>query len=788
MPEPHAHTVGDYIERAREVLIDRFVETAGTLESARGLHRYELIDTFPEYLSTLVAISRLGRRAEPEATRSRLEKTHMSLRLRQGYTQEEVTTEYVIMGRLISELWEGVPSDEKPPGQDVQLLFDELGAAMDHVVAVFTGYTAEDRQREKRLLRRLDGLAPTTLHRGGGLGERLGPLVDVIQDALGADGAELYLVDENRRHLAFAAATGLCSPPPQLGFVPLESDAFVATTARSELPLIRVREAPSSRGFRTRMGLRLWPRGALLGVIFLAFRDAKPIEPQSQRLFETLVEYLSGILDRGLLFEQVRVAEERLRMALKAASLGTWDLDSNTGHLGWDERCKELFGLPPTAEVTYDAFLAAVHPDDRERVDGLVQQALDPRGGGEFDTTFRTIGLQDGLERWIRSIGRALFDGESAVRFIGAVQDISALKAAEKALQRSEREFRTVTEAMPQLVWTARPDGQVDYANPRLADYLGERTEAFLSSAWSQVVHPEDLEAFEKVWARCVATGEPLQIERRLRGGDGVYRWFLTRAVSIRDEQDRVRKWLGTSTDIDDLKRTEADVRQRAEFEQQLIGIVSHDLRNPLNAIRLSGQTLQRSEELSDRQARSVARILTAAERATRLIRDLLDFTRARLGRGIPVKPAPLDLHAAVSGAVDEVRHAHPGRNIEVERSGDGTGCWDGDRVAQIVSNLVNNAIAYSPRESTVRVETRGGDGEVLIQIHNEGKPIPPEMIPQLFAPLRRGTSEASSERSIGLGLFIVRSIVAAHHGTVDVLSTTDEGTRFTVRLPRKPL
>jgi signal transduction histidine kinase len=135
---------------------------------------------------------------------------------------------------------------------------------------------------------------------------------------------------------------------------------------------------------------------------------------------------------------------------------------------------------------------------------------------------------------------------------------------------------------------------------------------------------------------------------------------------------------------------------------------------------------------------------------------------------------------------VEEVRLAHPDREVRVVSSGDGTGEWDGDRLAQVITNLVNNALAYSPPGTPVRVETRGVDGSVLLGVHNAGRPIPPELLPHLFEPMTRGRSGDSGSRSIGLGLFIVANIVHAHGGTIEVRSEEGEGTTFTVKLPRR--
>jgi signal transduction histidine kinase len=233
-------------------------------------------------------------------------------------------------------------------------------------------------------------------------------------------------------------------------------------------------------------------------------------------------------------------------------------------------------------------------------------------------------------------------------------------------------------------------------------------------------------------------------------------------------------------------QRDQEELRRRTEFEQQLIGIVSHDLRNPLGAITMAAGLLQASPGLGERQLKAVQRIASSCDRATRLIRDFLDFTQARLGSGIPLNRRPMDVHDVTRHVVDEVLQAHPQRQVHVETQGDGHGEWDPDRIAQVLTNLVGNALAYSPPGTPVRVRTTATPTSAALEIHNEGTPIPPEMLPHLFEPLTRGEPTAGQHsRSIGLGLYIVREIVRGHGGAVEVSSAPETGTTFTVRLPR---
>jgi PAS domain S-box-containing protein len=346
-------------------------------------------------------------------------------------------------------------------------------------------------------------------------------------------------------------------------------------------------------------------------------------------------------------------------------------------------------------------------------------------------------------------------------------------------------EYRTLAESMPILVWTAAPDGALDYGNQVLADYIGAPSTEVYGTGWHKFIFPDDVERLASAWATSIATGAPLEVEYRLRRHDGVYQWFLIRALPMRDSSGAVVKWFGTCTDVDALKTAQQEATQRATFAQQLIGIVSHDLRNPVTAILLGVQSLLRLDQQDERTTRGLARVHSAAERVSRMIRDLLDFTQARLRGGIPIQRQPIDLLTIVRQSVDEVKTASPRRCINVRSSGDTTGSWDPDRIAQVITNLVTNAQQYGPPDGCVDVEVIADESHVRLCVHNEGEPIPPEQLARIFEPLERGTKSDPGIRNIGLGLFIVDHIVKAHGGRVEVRSEAGEGTTFTVTLPR---
>lgn len=253
------------------------------------------------------------------------------------------------------------------------------------------------------------------------------------------------------------------------------------------------------------------------------------------------------------------------------------------------------------------------------------------------------------------------------------------------------------------------------------------------------------------------------------------------RAEELLEAEQQARQALAIAQEAQN-----AAAEDRAVLAEQMIGIVSHDLRTPLAAIHMSALLLGRGE-LAPHQLRVIERLNSATSRAQRLIADLLDFTQARLGGGLKTTLRPLDLHDHVAGVVEELAIAFGGRQLVHRRLGSG-GCQaDADRLAQLIGNLVANAMAYGRPDGVVTVTSEVGETECRVLVHNHGEPIGDAALKRIFEPMTRGLNTSVDGRSVGLGLFIVRAIAAAHGGDVQVLSNHASGTTFTVRLPRQP-
>jgi signal transduction histidine kinase len=216
------------------------------------------------------------------------------------------------------------------------------------------------------------------------------------------------------------------------------------------------------------------------------------------------------------------------------------------------------------------------------------------------------------------------------------------------------------------------------------------------------------------------------------------------------------------------------------------LGVLGHDLRNPLGAIMMSARTMITREGPQWQHSKAAGRILSSGTRMHLLIGDLLDFTRSRLGAGIPITRTEVDLEAVCRQTVDEIAAFHPECSIHTAATGTLRGLWDGARIAQALSNLLANAVQHGAQGGPIEVTMRGEPEQVVLSVHNKGDAIPKRNLQDIFDPFRQLDHEhaRSNRASVGLGLYIVQSIVIAHGGTIDV-DSTEHGTTFTMRLPR---
>jgi PAS domain S-box-containing protein len=480
--------------------------------------------------------------------------------------------------------------------------------------------------------------------------------------------------------------------------------------------------------------------------------------------------------------DDIEREREQLRLAVEATGLGTWDYDPRTDALAWDERARTLLGLGPSESPGgLEDFLERVHPEDRGPTEAALRRALRPGGSGHYSREYRILASSE--VRWVAANGRTFHDAAGQpVRFLGTLVDITervrGRGAAERERTERERLLREHERAVEVLqhgdaVFVLDKDFRLVLVNENQERLSRTRREDTLGRVFWDVF-PATARPDSRYWVeyhRVMEQRVPTQFDEYYAPLD---LWTSVSAYPTREGGISV-----FFRDVTEQKRAE-------QFRERLLGIVGHDLRNPLGNITLTAQLLLRREEVPEPVRAGVRRIATSAHRMTRMIDDLLDFTRASVGGGLPVSRRPTDLCELVDATVAEFELTHPGRVRLMCARGLHGGEWDRDRLAQVVSNLVGNALTHGDEASPVTVAVRAEPPDVVLSVHNEGPPIPAELLPRIFDPFKRAGTDGG-RRGLGLGLYIVQQIVLAHGGSISAESSEAGGTTFSVRLPREP-
>jgi len=369
--------------------------------------------------------------------------------------------------------------------------------------------------------------------------------------------------------------------------------------------------------------------------------------------------------------------------------------------------------------------------------------------------------------------------GGDITHFVAIKEDISERKRAEEALRESEKRFRQLADAMPQLVWTARPDGTVDYYNSRYKEYLGITPEGKEGFQWAPVLHPDDLQSTIAAWEKAVTTGEDYQVEHRAQMADGSFRWHLSRGVPVRDEQGRIVKWYGTATDITQLHHLQEQL-------QDMIRTISHDLRAPLaimqGHLQLLGESMG-SHPHTEPERESIRSVEYAVRRMNSMIQDLIDTARLEGGQ-LRLDRKAVTLQTYLSDLLKHAAAAMETDRIQLELPTDLPPVFaDNNRLERIVLNLLSNALKYSDPGTPVQLRAQCRDGEVMIKISDQGRGIPPEDLPHLFERFYRAAGTRKVEGT-GLGLYITKMLVEAHGGRIWVESEAGKGSTFCFTLP----
>ena len=394
--------------------------------------------------------------------------------------------------------------------------------------------------------------------------------------------------------------------------------------------------------------------------------------------------------------------------------------------------------------------------------------------------------LKQRLERLVPAVNRALREAQERRDYQHAIA----------ALHLSERRFRTLADAVPNFVWINNADGEADYLNSRWQEYTGTSFGVQKAQTWVGATHPDDMEAVTETRTIGIRSGNPYEIECRIRRHDGVYRWYLVRVVPFKDEQDQLLYWYGTATDIDDAKRLYHQAKEANRIKDEFLAVLSHELRTPLNPIVGWSRLLRAKPPDPITLARGLETIERNAKIQTQLIEDLLDVSRILRGK-FSLNAQPVNLVTVIESALETVRLSADAKSIQLEfNAADNinyVALGDAGRLQQVIWNLLSNAIKFTPNHGHVEIEltidsthTLADEQYAKITVRDTGKGIDSEFLPYVFDSFRQ--ADGSTTRTfggLGLGLAIVRHLIELHGGTVEAISLGDgKGSTFTVKLP----
>lgn len=504
-------------------------------------------------------------------------------------------------------------------------------------------------------------------------------------------------------------------------------------------------------------------------------------------------------------------SEERLRLALDASGMvGVWALDVGSGRSTADANVARMCGLPEVDcrngidEIRY---LQAVHVDDRARL--KAELAFTIRTGSPYRCRYRAVG-EGGRVHWVIASAKAYRDKSAKVsRLLGVVVDITDQVATATALAESRFQFQTLTEALPQIVWSCSADGKHDYFSARWSEFTGISQADITEETWKRLVYPEHWPKVVQVWEHALATGEPYDIDYRFLHHSGEYRWLRVMALPVRDANGRLTRWFGTSTDIHEAYlMTEERQRMALELEhhverlnvakeaaeqaerakREFLAIMSHEIRTPMNGI-LGMAGLLNHTKLDADQQEMAAVIESGAQNLLGIINDILDFSKIEAGK-LEITPGVFFLPSSIEEVVKLLAPVSKQKQLGLRREIDAdlatTDLWgDEGRIRQVLTNLVGNALKFTQPGGTVTIRAQIADSTestttVRISIHDTGIGIPPDVQARLFRPfIQADGTTALKYGGSGLGLSICKQLITLMGGEIGVISSAGHGSEF---------
>ncbi|MGK3992513.1 PAS domain S-box protein [Sorangium sp. So ce1024] len=484
----------------------------------------------------------------------------------------------------------------------------------------------------------------------------------------------------------------------------------------------------------------------------------------------------------------VQESEDRLRRAVMAVPFPMM-IHAEDGQIITVNRAwLELSGYTREQIPTIDAWLELAY-GPRQGAARAAIEAIYGREGKAVEDEL-TITTASGARRTWAFSGAPLGEDATGRRLvISAAHDITEKEQIGDALRESEARFRELADAMPQIVWTADPEGRIDYSSRQWCERTGAPVSEALGDGWISYLHPDDRERCLADWHRSIVTGEPYECEFRFGGVDREHRWYLCRAVPSRGPEGNIARWYGAAMDIHDQKCAETRLKEADQRKDEFLAMLAHELRNPLGPIRNAVEILRRIAGQPPSLARACGVIDRQVSHMARLVDDLLDVSRVARGR-IQLRKERCDLARLLRQTAEDYRSTLEASGLSLELALPAEPVWvsgDPTRLSQAISNVLHNANKFTDAGGRVTVTLSvTSERSAAIRVRDTGIGMEPAMLGRMFEPFSQADRSLDRSRGgLGLGLALVKGIVELHGGAVSAESAgTGRGTEIVLRLP----
>lgn len=341
----------------------------------------------------------------------------------------------------------------------------------------------------------------------------------------------------------------------------------------------------------------------------------------------------------------------------------------------------------------------------------------------------------------------------------------------------SREHFKLLSDNIPQMTWTNLPSGEVNFYNQRWYDYTGLTFEQTKEWGWKAVVHPDDIELTTEKYVNSLQSGKIFEVENRYKRYDGIYRWHLNRALPLRDDTGNILFWVGTATDIEDQK---LEMERKDEF----IGVASHELKTPLTSLKGYLQLVNyKKGELSPAVRQYIDKAIVALNKLQNLVNDLLDVSKIQAGR-LEYNLEPLNLTDLLKSCIDNAKHVFPAFEFIDNLEGNFMVNANAERIEQVLMNLINNAVKYSPSSRTVTIRASQNGNNVRVYVTDYGIGLSDKQQERIFERFYRVEDKKYMSSGLGMGLYISQEIINHHNGKIGVQSKLGHGSTFYFDLP----